>query len=266
MEMKTATRVIWALTATALLSCAACTRTQPAEVAQKGSAEVAQRGFRPTEYQLKALVMLKRPNIYEASPTLLSRALNIAPLKEQFIDPCTPATTPVADRVVKVRINNNFDVKKTTRDMVTKKFGGGGAKPVPEPDLTPDSTTYDMKLDKTVWDATDKIIAVKIILKDDNMIFLDDKHSVTTVQAPTLLTSSFLCLAPIQYAEDKGDNDSEGGPDTPGKAKWEVVTFYVDKAQLQSRKFNIRVLVFNQDNIHVLPLILDPEVDNHGFQ
>jgi hypothetical protein len=189
---------------------------------------------------------------------------------EQFITPCTPATMPTADRMVKVRINDGFDVKVVPRDMISKKVGGGGVRAVPEPTLTPDSTTYDMKLDKTVWDPTDKIIAVKIILKDGQMLFLDDKYSVTTVVAPTLATSSFMCLAPIQYGEDKPDNEDENGPDgkkpdgTP-RDKYQVVTFYVDKLQLQTRKFNIRVLVFNNDGHHVLPIILDPAVENNGF-
>ena len=31
------------------------------------------------------------------------------------------------------------------------------------------------------------------------------------------------------------------------------------------QKFNIRVIVIQNDGIHALPLIIDPEVDNHGF-
>lgn len=252
--MKTSASATWALAATFLLSCTACTKTPSSDVARRAAY---------TDYQLKNLLVLRRPNVYVASPALLSRALNIAPLKEQFLTPCTGAP-PIVDRVVKVRINNGFDVKTTVRDIVSKKPGGGGAQLVPEPTLNPNSTTYDMKLDKSVWTAADKIIAVKIILKDDLMNFLDDKYSVTTVETPTLSTSSFLCLAPIEWAEDKGDNEPEGGPDT-GKPKSQVVTFYVDKAQIQSRKFNIRVVVFNTDGVHVLPLILDPAVENNGF-
>ena len=98
-EMKTSTTFTWALAATAVLSCVACTK--PSEVVREPE-------HRFSDYQLKKLVVLTRPHIYEASPELLSRALNIAPLMEQFIDPCTPGTTPVPDRVVKVRINQGF--------------------------------------------------------------------------------------------------------------------------------------------------------------
>jgi hypothetical protein len=227
--------------------CAACT---------PDSGGGRQRAF--TDFQLKNLVVLERPHIAVASPALLARALSIAPGSEQFIPPCT--TSPTATRVVKIRINKNFDVKNTGRDIVSKKTSGGGVKTVPAPTPNALSTTYDLNLDNTVWDDNDKIIAVKVILKDQDMIFLSDAYSITTV---TTTNSMYTCLDKIKHVEDKGDSEPEDDSDTSNR-KWDTVTFYVDRSKKQDQKFNIRLIVFQTDGIHVLPLILDPDVQNNG--
>mgnify|MGYP001549786214 CR=1 FL=1 len=61
--------------------------------------------------------------------------------------------------MVKLRINGSFDIKNTGRDVLSKKPGGGSKRPVPEPALNLNSTTYDLKLDKTVWDSTGRLVA-----------------------------------------------------------------------------------------------------------
>ena len=253
--MKTSTILTEALAATVLLACLASTPTQ-AEVSQ---ASEASRSARFSDYELKNLVVFKRPNVAVASPAVFARAIKLAPV-EKRIDQCN--TSPSATRIVKLRINNNFHVKNTGHDVVSKRPTGGGVKLVHEPALNANSTTYDMKFDKTVWDAHGQVIAVRVILKDRDLIFLSDEESITTVNTTT--DSIFMCLDPIKKAEDKNDGDPENDSDT-GHDKWDQATFYVDETKLQTQKFNIRVIVRHQDRMHVLPIIIDPEVENNGF-
>jgi hypothetical protein len=253
--MKTSTILTETLAATILLACSAATPTQ-AEVTQ---ASEASHNARFTDYELKNLIVFKRPNIAVASPAVLARALKMAPV-EKPITQC--ATSPSATRVVKLRINNNFHVKNTGHDVVSKRPAGGGVKSVQEPALNADSTTYDMKFDKTVWDAHGQVIAVKVILKDRDLVFLSDEESVTTVNTTT--GSMFICLDKVKSAEDKNNNAPDDDSDT-GQDQWDQATFYVDETKIQTQKFNIRVIVRHQDHMHVLPIIIDPVVENNGF-
>jgi len=231
-----------------LLTSTACTRPAFRSVAQW--AELARAS--PT------IVEVVRPGVAVATPAVLSRALATAPVAEKFIPPCM--VSPAATRVIKLRIDNNFRVKHTGRNIVTRKVGGTGSKPVPEPTMNPDSTTYDMTLDSTVWDKDDHIIAIEIYIKDGQLIYPDDKHSITTIDVPD---SMFICLDPIKYIEDKRDNQPENDSDT-GNPRWDVATVYVDRTKKGSQKFNIRVIVLHDDAAHVLPLIIDPKVENRG--
>jgi len=254
-KMKTSTMLTEALAAAVLLTCAAATPAQ-AEASQASASHSA--GL--TDYELKNLFVVIRPNVAVASPTVLARALKMAPV-EKPIDQCI--TSPTATRVVKLRINNNFHVKNTGHDAVSKKPTGGGVKSVKEPaPLNAESTTYDMKFDKFVWDAHNQIIAVKVILKDRDLVFLSDEESITTVKTTT--PSMFICLDKIKSAEDKNDNDPDDDSNT-GQDKWDQATFYVDETKIQTQKFNIRVIVRHQDRMHVLPIIIDPVVENNGF-
>ena len=249
--MKTSIVLTKALAAAILLTCSAGTPTQASET-------TSQTQF--TDFQLKNLVVFKRSDIVMASPALIARALKIAPLKEQFIPQCT--TSPTVTRIVKLKINKDFDVKKTGRDVVSKKISGGDLKSVPEPTLSAESTTYDLKLDKSVWEAHGQLMGIRIVLKDRDMIFLDDEHSVTTVET---IDSAFYCLDKIKNVEDKKDGDKEDDTTALGKEKFQQVTFYVDETKMRTQKFNIRLIIFQKTTPYVLPIIVDPVVENNGF-
>lgn len=238
------------LATTIFLTSSACTPPQKPEAAPKAKF---------TDSQLKALFVTKRSNISVASPALLARVLNTAPLKEQLIPICQ--TSPTATRVIKLRIKDNFDVKDTGRDIVSKKQQGGGIKIVPEPTWSVNSTSYDMRLDKSVWDAPNQILAIRVILKDADLRFPDDEYSVTTVETTD---SMFLCLDRIKWVEDKKNNQAEDDSDT-SQSKWYQATFYVDETKVMSQKFNIRLIVLQRKLGYVMPIILDPVIDNNGF-
>jgi hypothetical protein len=260
-EMKSSVVLTGSLATAMALACAACTKTQPSDAIHKDVATTT--NF--ADYLKSKAVVQKKINVFIAGPDIVTRALNIAPMEEEFITRCDPAALPNATRMVKLRINGGFDVKNTGRDVVSKKPGGAGAKPVPEPTLNLNSTTYDLKLDKTIWDATGQILAVKILLKDGDMIFLDEDHSVTTVKSPPGASSMFICLSGIKSVEDKDDSAPDDESDT-GKDKWQSVTFYVNEPNRRLQKFNIRLVVFQKKHPYVLPIILDPEIENTGFQ
>lgn len=246
-----------------LLTAAACTQPASRSVAQW--AELARAS--PT------IVQIIRPGVGVATSAVLVRALATAPLTEKFIPPCT--VSPNATRVIKLRIDNNFVVKQTGRNIITRKVGGAGSKFVKEPPMNPDSTTYDMLLDSKIWDSDDKIIAIKIYIEDGSLMYLGDKYSITTVDGPD---SMFICLDRIKYIEDKRDNQPENDFDTINPTwhilkwfiphhdipKWDVATVYVDRTKTGSQKFNIRVIVRQDDGAHILPLIIDPKIVNMG--
>jgi len=252
--MKTSTMLTEALAAAVLLTCAAATPAQ-AEASQASASHSA--GL--TDYELKNLFVVIRPNVAVASPAVFARAIKLAPV-EKVIPQCT--TSQNATRVVKVRINNPFNVKNTEHDVTSKKRSGNGVKPVKEPDPNANSTTYDLKLDKTVWDTAGQIIAITVILKDKDLKFLSNDESITTVN--TSWQSIFVCLDPIKHVEDKKDPEPEDDSDT-GRDKWDQATFYVKEPDIQTQKYNIRVIVRHQDRMHVLPIIIDPVVENNGF-
>jgi hypothetical protein len=238
------------LATTIFLTSSACTPPKKDEAAPKAKF---------TDSQLKALFVTKRPNVVVASPALLARVLNTAPLKEQLIPMCQ--TSPTATRVIKLRINSKFDLKDIGRDIVSKSHVGGGVKTVSEPTWNVYSTPYDMKLDKNVWDAHNQILAVKVIIKDEDLRFPDDEYSVTTVETAN---SMFICLDKIKVIEDKKNNQPEDDSDT-GQPKWAQATFYVDESKVMSQKFNIRLIVLQRKLGYVMPIILDPVIDNNGF-
>jgi len=254
--MKTSMILFSGLAVIALLACAGCTPNQTHSDLRRT------RAF--SDDQLKYLVTAVRPNVYVAQPGLLARALSLAPLNERFITPCVAGSTPTATRIVKIRIDNSFDVKSTGRNVVSKKSNGAGIRPVKEPNIVPgESTTYDLLLDKTVWDATDNYIAIKVILKDQNLIFPSDNAAVTTVGAPTD-PSMFVCIDRIEFIEDKKNNDPEDGSNAQNP-KYETTTVYIDRNQIMKQKFNIRIIALHRDKVHALPLIIDPSVENDGF-
>jgi len=254
--MKISAQQLGGLATTALL--AACTPQGQIQSDQHQPAPF-------TDAQKKNLLAEIRPNIFVAQPALFARALNIAPLKEKLIPLCEAVSpAPVAQRVVKIRIDYPFSVKNTGRNVVSKRPNGNGVRPVPEPVIIPqESTTYDLKLDKTVWDATDNYIAIKVILKDERLIFPSDNAAVTTVGDPGD-PSMFYCMDRIKWIEDKKNSDPDDESDT-GKWKYESTTVYVDKNKIMKQKFNIRVIALHNDDVHALPLIMDPVVDNNGF-
>ena len=207
-----------------------------------------------------------RKGVAVATPAFFARAIAIRPVNEVPIPPCG-TTAPSTSRVVKMRIGDGFDVKDTGREAFVKYRVGGGRKDVPEPAHNVDSTTYDLNLDTSVWaGSASKYIAVSIFLKDDYLSFLNDEISVTTVGAAGM----FYCLENIKRIADKDDGEPEDDkPSTTGH-DWQVATFYVDGTVKGKQKFNIRLSVRHkkhnpQDFAYVLPIIVDPVVDNNGY-
>jgi hypothetical protein len=240
-----------------LLACLSCTRPTSTKAV---SSEAARRA-ELTDGQKKNLLSRFGNDVWVASPLLLARALRDVPPNEIPIPQCG-ATFPNAARIVRIRINKNFDVKNTERDIKSKYHTGGGIKDVPEPNIVwAESTTYDVKLDKTVWDSHNQTIGIKLILRDPDMFFIDNDHAVTTASP----NSMFKCVDRIKWSEDKDDDQSEIGPTSVNPNMGYQVTFYVEEAAIGKQKFNIRVIVLHKDKIHALPIIIDPEVENDGF-
>jgi hypothetical protein len=255
--MNTSTIVTAASAAAILLTCTSCTRPPPDK---KAATEVV-RARELTEGQKKNLLARFGADVWVASPLLFARALRTAPLNEETIPQCG-STSPNAARIVRIRINKNFDVKNTGRDVMSKRHIGGGVKSVPEPDIVwAESTTYDVRLNKNVWDSHNQTIGIKVILKDPDLFFVDNQHAITTIKPNNM----FKCVDSVKWAEDKLDDQSENGPDSINPDKAYQVTFYVDEAKIGKQKFNIRVVVLHKDGIHALPIIIDPEVENDGF-
>jgi len=203
-----------------------------------------------------------RPGVTVASDAVFARAMAIKPFKEKDIPRCG-ATLPVATRIVKIRIKDNFRVKRTERDVISKRSAGGGVRIVSEPPIGPLSTSYDLLLNPSVWDPADSIIAVMVFIKDGRLKFISDDQSITTVELPAGTLSMFMCLDSIKTIPDKPDNDPDDNS-PGGGTKFNVATFYVDRSKIQEQKFNIRVIVYHDDNIHALPIIIDPNIKNEG--
>ena len=75
--------------------------------------------------------------------------------------------------------------------------------------------------------------------------------------------SMFICLDPIKYITDHANSEKEDDT-SDGVSAWDVATFYVDMTKVQNQKFNIRLIVFDDDKTRYMPIIIDPKVENQG--
>jgi hypothetical protein len=211
-----------------------------------------------------------RKDVAVASPALFARLQKLEPVNMVKIPKCggtLPA--PTTSRLVKLVIKDGFDVKDTGREAYAKNRGGGGRNDVPQPALNAGSTTYDLNLDKSVWaGSSSQYIAVSVYLKDDFLSFVNDDLSITAMDAPGM----FYCLENIKSIPDHDDGDPEDDKQStsPSIHNWNVATFYVDGTQKAVQKFNIWVVVRHKkhnpsDWPYVLPVIIDPIMDNNGF-
>lgn len=172
--------------------------------------------------------------------------------------PDTCAGSPSAEKIIKIRIKNNFrNIIRTQRIRVRNykpdtDNGTGTASTPPQPVLGGRMTRLD--LDLKPYFGNSEYVRVKVILRDSELNFL---NGVVGVKVESGSEASYC---------GRVYNDAEAD-DEDGNPKYESISFFVKKnpAYKTPIHFNIHVVVTDTNNPNYsLPIIIDPIIKNDG--
>jgi len=166
---------------------------------------------------------------------------------------------PRPTKLIKIPIKGNL--KNIPRRIRVRTYNSSTDTPsdpssnMPQSDFgtEPLQTRYDLDL-KNYWEGAD-YIAVKVIIKDPDITFWDDEHSVVAADKDSL---KMFCGRKSRTIEI----DEEDGTTT----RWEVLKFHIKNLKTTGNIGRLNIDLFFRDSTikYSLPVVIDPMIKNNG--
>lgn len=169
---------------------------------------------------------------------------------------------PVAEKIVRIRIKNKFknlnrDELVHVRQYTSNDQGSGPSATLDQPDPNGYGSARMTRLDldlKPFYSNTTNAVRVKVIIRDQDLEFLDRNRGVTVNNDP----DNNVC----GYRYRLEDSDTEDG-----NLKRESISFFVKKNPNYNGPvhFNIHLAVTDTNHTsYSLPIVIDPIIKNDG--
>ncbi len=179
----------------------------------------------------------------------------------QKIDVACNNPAPSAAKIVNIRIRNDYKniermARIRTRDYDAVNDKGTGAASSPNQVVLPVSRKTRLDLDvKNLFTGTSNAVRVKVVIRDDDLAFLSKSEAVTVDSNST----AWVC--------GRTHKLSEADDETGGKSR-ESFSFFVRKNSAYDPtkpiRFNINVVVEDDEPAYSMPIVLDPVIKNDG--